>query len=76
MSTSIPGARACSRCAYTNFGAQAACLHCGWPLAAIEVELPGAVVLAEDHAASACPSCGVAIGAFDRFCTSCGNPLG
>ena len=75
MTGDVAGARVCTSCAYTNFGSQAACLHCGMPLPAFEVQLPGTVLVASDRASRACPSCGTQNGAFDRFCASCGSRL-
>ena len=75
MTHAIAGARVCSTCAYTNFGAQASCLNCEAPLPALGVELPGTVLVASERASRACPSCGIEIGVFDRFCAACGARL-
>ena len=75
MTPAMAGARVCSHCAYANFGPQASCLNCTAPLPTLEVELPGTVLVASERASRACPSCGIEIGVFDRFCAACGARL-
>jgi hypothetical protein len=71
------GERVCAGCRFANVGPQAECLNCGTLLPAFETGLPGVARLGAGPppAAPACPSCGEAVGAADRFCAACGARL-
>jgi uncharacterized OB-fold protein len=74
---SPPGARVCGSCGYTNVGPHDACLHCGAPLPARDLTLPGTVVGASPQPRpGTCRSCGNAVGPGDAFCAACGAPAG